>query len=149
MKVFELPAETKAATGFTHKAIIDHVDLTVTTADADQTIALLSVPAGALVVKAAIKLVTAFEDLSDATLNDTKVQLGDGGDTDRFVTATQVNDNDANEVFFKSHANTTAYAYTSADTIDLLVESMTAKSLSDIDAGELHVYLAVTELSEI
>ena len=148
MKVFELPIETKASTGFSHKAIITSDDLTVTTADADQTIALLSVPAGALVVKAAIKLVTPFEDLSDSALNDTQVQLGDGGDTDRFVTATQVNDN-GTEVYYKSHANTTAYAYTSADTIDLLVESMAAKSLSDIDAGELHVYLAVTELSEI
>ena len=28
MKVYELPAETKAATGFTHKAIVTHVDIT-------------------------------------------------------------------------------------------------------------------------
>jgi hypothetical protein len=28
MQVYELPNETKAATGFTHKAIVTHVDLT-------------------------------------------------------------------------------------------------------------------------
>lgn len=148
MQLFELPIETKASTGFTHKAIVTHSDLTVTTADADQTLELLSVAAGDVVEKAAIKLVTPFEDLSDTALNDTQVQLGDGGDTDRFVTATQVNDN-GTEVYYKSHANTTAFAYTSADTVDLLVESMAAKSLVDIDAGELHVYLSVTKLSAI
>ena len=39
MTKFELPAETKAATGFTHKVIVTFNDLTLTTADADQTIA--------------------------------------------------------------------------------------------------------------
>jgi len=149
MTAYELPANTKAATGFTHQVIVTHEDLTLTTADADQTIALLSVVAGDVVDKAAYKLVTAFSDASDAALNDTKVQVGDGGDTDRFLAAAQVNANDASEVFYKANANTTAYAYTAADTVDLLVESMTAKSLSNIDAGEIHIYLAVTKLSSL
>lgn len=148
MKVFELPAETKAATGFTHKCVIGHADLTVTTADADQTIELLAVEAGDFLEKAAFKLVTPFEDLSDAALNDTQVQIGDGGDTDRFVTATQVNDN-GTEVYYKTCVPTVPYAYTSADTIDILVESMAAKSLSDIDAGELNVFLSIQKLSDL
>jgi hypothetical protein len=74
MQVYELPNETKAATGFTHKAIVTHVDLTETTADTDQTIALLSVVAGDVVQKAAFQLVTAFSDASDAAFNDTQVQ---------------------------------------------------------------------------
>jgi hypothetical protein len=53
MKTYELPAETKAATGLTHKAIVTHVDLTEATADNDQTIALLSVVAVDVVEKAA------------------------------------------------------------------------------------------------
>jgi hypothetical protein len=148
MKVYELPAETKAATGFTHKAIVTHVDITETTADTDQTIALLSVAAGDVVDKAAYKLVTAFSDASDSALNDTKVQVGDGGDTDRYIAATQVNVN-GTEVLFAANANTTSYAYTAADTVDLLVESMSAKSLSDLDAGEIHIYLAVSKLSSL
>jgi hypothetical protein len=148
MKVYELPAETKAATGFTHKAIVTHEDLTVSTADADQTIALLSVAAGDVVEKAAYKLVTAFSDASDAAFNDTNVSVGDGGSTGRFIASSEVNLN-GTEVLFAANANTTAYAYTAADTVDLLVESMAAKSLSDLDSGEIHVYLAVTKLSAI
>ena len=148
MKVYELPAETKAATGFSHKAVVTHSDITESTADTDQTIALLSVAAGDVVEKAAYKLVTAFSDASDAALNDTKVQVGDGADTDRYIAATQVNVN-GTEIDFAANANTTAYAYTAADTVDLLVESMTAKSLSELDAGEIHIYLAVSKLSAL
>jgi hypothetical protein len=148
MKVYELPAETKAATGFTHKAIVTHVDITESTADTDQTIALLSVAAGDVVEKAAIKLVTPFKDASDSAFNDTKVQVGDGTDTDEYVAATQVNEN-GTEVLFAANVNTVPFAYTAADTVDLLVESMTAKSLSELDAGEIHIYLAVTKLSSL
>jgi hypothetical protein len=148
MQVYELPNETKAATGFTHKAIVTHVDLTESTADTDQTIALLSVVAGDVVEKAAFQLVTAFSDASDAAFNDTKVQVGDGSDTDEYVAATQVNEN-GTEVLFAANVNTVPFAYTAADTVDLLVESMTAKSLSDLDAGEIHIYLAVTKLTSL
>jgi hypothetical protein len=148
MTVYELPYESKAATGFTHKVVVTHSDITESTADTDQTIAILSVAAGDIVEKAAYKLVTAFSDASDSALNDTKVQVGDGGDTDRYIAATQVNVN-GTEVLYANNANTTSYAYTAADTVDLLVESMTAKSLSELDAGEIHIYLAVTKLSSL
>jgi hypothetical protein len=105
MQVYELPNETKAATGFTHKAIVTHVDLTETTADTDQTIALLSVVAGDVVQKAAFQLVTAFKDASDAAFNDTNVSVGDGGDTDRFIASTEVNEN-GTEVLFAANVNT-------------------------------------------
>jgi hypothetical protein len=148
MQVYELPNETKAATGFTHKAIVTHVDLTESTADTDQTIALLSVVAGDVVQKAAFQLVTAFSDASDAAFNDTQVQVGDGSDTDEYIAATQVNQN-GTKVLFAANVNTVPFAYTAADTVDLLVESMTAKSLSNIDAGEIHIYLAVTKLTSL
>jgi len=148
MTAFELPANTKAATGFTHKIVVTHTDITESAADTDQTIALLSVAAGDVVEKAAYKLVTAFSDASDAAFNDTKVQVGDGTDTDEYIAATQVNLN-GNEVLFAANVNTVPFAYTAADTVDLLVESMSAKSLSNLDAGEIHIYLAVTKLSAI
>ena len=148
MKTYELPTETKAATGFTHKSVVTHTDLTESTADTDQTIALLSVVAGDVVQKAAYKLVTAFSDASDAAFNDTQVQVGDGNDTDEYIAATQVNEN-GTEVLFAANVNTVPFAYTAADTVDLLVESMTAKSLSNLDAGEIHIYLAVTKLTSL
>ena len=148
MKTYELPTETKAATGFTHKSVVTHTDLTESDADTDQTIALLSVVAGDVVQKAAFKLVTAFSDASDAAFNDTQVQVGDGNDTDEYIAATQVNEN-GTEVLFAANVNTVPFAYTAADTVDILVESMTAKSLSNLDAGEIHIYLAVTKLTSL
>ena len=148
MTAYELPANTKAATGFTHKVVVTSSDITESTADTDQTIALLSVAAGDVVEKAAYKLVTPFEDASDSAFNDTKVQVGDGTDTDEYIAATQVNVN-GSEVLYAANVNTVPFAYTASDTVDLLVESMTAKSLSDLDAGEIHIYLAVTKLSSL
>ena len=148
MTAYELPANTKAATGFTHKIVVTHSDLTETTADTDQTIAILSVAAGDVVEKAAYKLVTPFADASDSAFNDTKVQVGDGTDTDEYIAATQVNVN-GTEVLYAANVNTVPFAYTASDTVDLLVESMTAKSLSDLDTGEIHIYLAVTKLSSL
>jgi hypothetical protein len=148
MKVFELPAETKAATGFTYKAVVTHSDLTESTADTDQTLSLLALEAGDVVTTAAWKLVTPFKDASDSALNDTKVQLGDTADDDEYIAATQVNEN--GEVLFAAAAPASVpFVYTAANAVELLVESMTAKSLSNIDTGELHVYLGVAKLSDL
>jgi hypothetical protein len=151
MQVYELPNETKAATGFTHKAIVTHVDLTETTADTDQTIALLSVVAGDVVQKAAFQLVTAFKDASDAAFNDTqRPASATADDTDRVISRPlQVNENGTEDRLRRQRRTPSAYAYTAADTVDLLVESMTAKSLSNLDAGEIHIYLAVTKLTSL
>jgi hypothetical protein len=149
MKVFTLPAETKAATGFTHKAIVTHEDLTQTTADTDQTLSLLTLEAGDVVTTAAWKLVTPFKDASDSALNDTKVQLGDTADDDEYVAATQVNENGTEVLFAAAAPASVPFVYTAANAVELLVESMTAKSLSDIDTGELHVYLGVAKLSDL
>lgn len=147
MQVIKLNEQEKAETGYNWKAVITHADLTETTADTDMTIALISTAIGAIVKDAAFYLKTAFEDASDAALNDTKVSVGDGGSSARFLAAIQVNEN-GTEVDASGSANTTPYVYTAADTIDLTVESMAAKSLSNIDTGELWVYINSVELSE-
>lgn len=115
---------------------ITHADLTEASADTDQVIALWTVPIGIYVADLIAVLITAFEDESDAALNDTKLQLGDGADPNRFVEAFQVNLN-GTEVFHGPFLLNKPHLYTAADTIDLLVESMTAKSLVNIDKGEV------------
>ena len=149
MTAYELPANTKAATGFTHQVVVTHEDLTETTADTDQTLSLLALAAGDVVTTAAIKLVTPFEDASDADLDDTKVQLGDTGDDDEYIAATQVNENGTEVLFAAAVPASVPLVYTAANAVELLVESMTAKSLSNIDTGELHVYLGVTKLTAL
>ena len=145
MKVYELPAETKAATGYTHKVIITHDDLTMATANTVQTIELLSVAAGDVVNTAAVKVVTAFSDASDTAYNTTTLIVGDDGTTNRFVTSQELNVN-GTEVLYKAATNTAPHAYTVANTVDAVFGSMAAKSLSDIDAGEVHVFLGVNKL---
>ena len=145
MKVYELPAETKAATGYTHKVIITHDDLTTATANTAQTIELLSVAAGDVVNTAAVKVVTAFSDASDTAYNTTTLIVGDDGTTNRYVTSQELNVN-GTEVLYKAATNTAPHAYTAANTVDAVFGSMAAKSLSDIDAGEVHVFLGVNKL---
>ena len=149
MTAYELPANTKAATGFTHQVVVTHEDLTQTTADTDQTLSLLALEAGDVVTTAAWKLVTPFKDASDAALSDTKVQLGDTADDDEYIAATQVNENGTEVLFAAAAPASVPFVYTAANAVELLVESMTAKSLSNIDTGELHVYLGVTKLTAL
>lgn len=148
MKTYELPAETKAATGYTHKVVITHEDLTQATANTAQTIEILSVAAGDVVRSAAVKLVTAFSDASDTAFNSTTLIVGDDGSTNRFVTSQELNVN-GSEVLYKAHANTAPHAYTAANTVDAVFGSMAAKSLSDIDAGEVHIFLGVNKLTAL
>ncbi len=148
MKTYELPAETKAATGYTHKVIITHSDLTEAAANTAQTIELLDVAAGDVVHTAAVKLVTAFSDASDTAFNSTTLIVGDDGSTNRFVTSQELNVN-GSEVLYKAATNTAPHAYTAANTVDAIFGSMAAKSLSDIDAGEVHIFLGVNKLTAL
>ena len=154
MTAYELPANTKAATGFTHLITVDHVDLTTTTAATAQTIDLLDLPVGTVVNKVAYKLVTAFEDASDSAYNDTDFSVGETGDVDEFIDETEVNKNGTEISYsagftFTDAACTLPRAYTSASKLTATFAGMTAKSLSDLDAGEIHVYASVTELADI
>lgn len=148
MKTYELPAETKAATGYTHKVVITHEDLTQASANTAQTIELLDVAAGDVVHTAAVKLVTAFSDASDTAFNSTTLIVGDDGSTNRFVTSQELNVN-GSEVLYKAATNTAPHAYTAANTVDAIFGSMAAKSLSDIDAGEVHIFLGVNKLTAL
>lgn len=148
MKVFELPAETKAATGYTHKVILTSADLTESTTNTAQTIELLDVAAGDVVHTAAVRLVTAMADASDSAYNTTTLVVGDGASSNRYVTSQELNVN-GTEVLFKAATNTAPHAYTAADTVDAVFGSMTDKALADIDTGEVHVFLGVNKLTSL
>jgi len=152
MKVFELPNNTKTGYAYTHKVVVDHTDLTESTDNTTQTIDILSPVPGTVVQSAALKVVTEFEDASDSAFDSTTLILGDNGttsDDDRYITSTQVNAN-GTVVSHKANANTAPYAfYESAKKVQLKVGSMADKKLSDIDSGEVHIYLRVANVNEI
>ena len=154
MTAYELPANTKAATGFTHLITVDHVDLTTTTAATAQTIDLLDLPVGTVVNKVAYKLVTPFKDISDAAYNDTDFSVGETGDVDEFIDETEVNENGTEISYsagftFTDASCTLPRVYTTASKLTATFAGMSAKSLSDLDAGKVEVYVSLTDLTAI
>lgn len=146
MIAYELPAETKAATGYTHKAIVDHVDLTETTANTAQSITLLTLAAGDVVRAGAYKLVTPFQDTADSAFNTTAVTLNAAGSA--LISATETNVN-GTEVFYKAHTATVPLTATSSSTVAASFASMSAKSLSALNAGEVHFFFSVNKLANL
>lgn len=137
--------ERLAHGGATHVAVITHEDLTETTANTAQTIELMDVANKVAVECVYTDLVTPFEDASDAAFNTNTLIVGDGGDTDRLLASQEMNEN-GTEVDMKVGTGTN-YVYTGADTVDAVIGSMTAKSLSNIDTGEVRIYLKVIDAS--
>jgi hypothetical protein len=150
MQIFELPLETKAATGFSHKAIVLHSDLSEAASNTAQSVTLLAVEPGDIVHAAAVKLVTAFENTADTAFNVTTLAVGDD-DVDRFVDEHEVNKNGTEVLFASEIADSTPAVYTSASTGPLTATfmSMAGKNLAALDAGEAHIYLGITKLSDI
>lgn len=147
MIAYPLQLEEQSATGFTHRIRITHEDLTEAADNTAQTIAILSVPARAYVSDAAFNLVTPFKDSDDNAFNSTTIIVGDGGSTNRYIASAQVNENGTEILAGPGVNSSVRYAYTSADTIDIIFGSMTDKALADIDVGELDVYLKVNDLA--
>lgn len=136
-----------ALLGATTRVVLTHEDLTETTANTAQVFTPITTKDGTVARLVAMKLITALADASDAAFNSCTTTSGDGGDVDRFLVATQLN---VNGTEITTAAGVAAlYAYTGADTIDITINSMSAKSLSDIDTGEVHYYYEVRDLPTI
>jgi hypothetical protein len=147
MKVFELPAETKAATGFTHKAVVVASDFT--SATNTQTLSLLAVPAGAVISNAAHKLVTPLVS-SDATLVSAAYTLGNTASATSIMSSTESLGVHASDVSFKAMTVTAPVAITAASQSVVAAFTATAdKALNTVTAGEIHIYLAVADLNDI
>lgn len=134
----------------THKVIINTADLVALGASDTGTIAIVptsgTFPAGTVARFAGLKIVTAF-DFSDSAINSLLIEVGDGGDTDRLLTQTQLAE-DGTEILYKVEgAVTQPYAYLVADTIDAKFTAAGGGSptLAETTVGEVHVYLYVHE----
>jgi len=138
---FPIPLQTQSARGANALAIITKDNLTEDTADTDQTLDIFTTPARDTIVDVVdTELIEEFEDESDAALNDTKLSIGDSGDPDRLLTAQQLN---ANGTTLARKEGAGSHTYTSATTVQALVESMTAKKLADLDKGQIHIWLNI------
>jgi hypothetical protein len=146
MKTYELPIETKASTGFTHKVILTNADFTA--AAATQTFSLLPVAAGSVISNAAHKLVTPLVS-SDGTLTSAAYTLGNTATATSIMSSTEVLGT-ATEVVNKAMTVTAPVAITAADQFVVAAfTATTSKLLSSVTAGEIHIYLQVVDTNEI
>ena len=153
MKVYELPYESKAAFGYTHKVILDHNDLTGT--GDTQTINLIPVVAGT-VVKAAATNLTAVFDSSDAATITTTVKIGHNdttADDDAFITSQELNPS-GTEVFYKVNPSATPFVFVdgtaaSPKYIQAALACTTGDSLADHNTGELEVFLHIANVNAL
>jgi len=160
-KCIPLNAETRARTGFSHKIIVDYVAIAAIGAAASGAMQILptgnglipgtgTVPVGFAVLRAAFNLVTAF-DFSDAGITSMLIELGDGGDPNRFLGQTEVAV-DGTEILSEiSKLTTFPYSYLTADGIDLTVTVANGGSplLSECTSGKLEIYLCCVDLNDL
>jgi len=149
MTVYEYNNNEKAGKRFTHLITITHEDLTEATANTAQTIQMLSLPIGGVVKSAAFYLTTPFENTADNTLNTTTLIVGDGSSTARYIASKELNLNGSEVIAWASpnSVDTFPYAYLTADTVDAVFGSMAAKSLVNLNNGEVKIYLEVSSLA--
>lgn len=144
MKIEPASKQFEAAFGATHQVTLTADDLTETTADTAQTFT-VAAPAGTLAQVIATAVPTAFKDASDAAFNTNVLTIGDEVDPDRYLASQELNEN-GTEVLYKAGTGV-AYAYTADDTIDITIAAMAAKSLVNIDTGELRILLKAVPLT--
>lgn len=146
MELFELPSQTKAATGFSHKCVIGHADLTQSTDNTAQDVKILTVPANSIVTRVAIRLATPFQKTGTTAYNSNALIIGDSGDTDRWLTSTELNVN-GTEILAKVQPSTIPAAYVTATDINANFASMASYDLAELDAGEVHIFFNMVPLS--
>lgn len=153
MKLIPLAPSDRKNLLATHKVILTYTDVAALGASTTGTITLFpttgTFPIGTLARFASLQLVTAF-DASDASINSLLIEVGDGGDTDRLLTQTELAV-DGTEVLAKaSAASSQPYAYPVADTIDALftVAGGGSPLLNEITSGEVHLYFWVQDLND-
>jgi hypothetical protein len=134
--------------GFTYRFVVDHTDLTEATDNTAQNVTLITLPAYSLVTKVATYLKTPFQKTGTTAYNTNVLIVGDAGDTDRFITSQELNVN-GTEVLAKAHPSTVPFAYTTATAVVANFASMASYDLAELDAGEVHIYLEVSQLDTL
>lgn len=144
MKFRPLTTNERAETPtFTHVAIITADDLTQATANTLQTITLCALAAGDVVQRVMWYLRRAFENTADAAFNSDTVSVGDTAAVTTHLAAAEANIN-GTEIIWRT--GNTAVLYTAADVLTVTINSMAAKSLVNINRGELLLFFSLSRV---
>lgn len=139
MKFKPLINNEAAYSGYTHRLDFSYKD--IPSGIANNTSKLFNVaplpviPNHSIIYNALLILVTPFANTADTAFNSDTISLGDVGSATRFFSAVEVNLNGSyvNESF-ASAKNT---VYTAADQLSITLNSMTAKSISNLNQGQI------------
>ncbi|MDH3834855.1 MAG: hypothetical protein OES34_11960, partial [Nitrosopumilus sp.] len=100
VEYWQLSTQEKSATRATHVIRVTYEDLTEATTNTAQTLTNINVSAKMGCSGVKLVLEEAFGDSDTNYTGSTSITMGDGGDVDRYVTATEVNEA-GTEVYLK------------------------------------------------
>jgi hypothetical protein len=139
--------EEKASSGgFTHRLDFSYRD--ITTGIANNTAKtwgagfLPALAASDFVAKTELHLTTAFADASDAAFNSSTISFGDTTTATRFVNASESNVN-GTEVLDVVPGAVTNAIYTAAAQLQLTLNAMANKTVSDLDTGQAYILVEI------
>tara|TARA_R110000868_G_scaffold27541_4_gene104368 strand:+ start:1447 stop:1920 length:474 start_codon:yes stop_codon:yes gene_type:complete len=154
MDVRPLSEQEQAAYGYGWVAKIKaSVDFTAADTGTTKTIAIYpssgNGPVGLSVTRCAYRLVTAFDSTADSAINSLLLEVGDGGDTDRYSAQKELALDGTEITYWASTATTMPFAYTSADTVDALftVAGGGSPTIAELDSGEVWIFFDAVDLS--
>lgn len=154
MKLIPLAPTDRTRLLATHKVILDYADVAALGAGTSGTIAIFprsgTFAAGTTFRFAGLNLTTTF-DASDTSINSLLIEIGDGSDTDRLLTQTELAV-DGTEILFKVEgAVTQPYSYLVADTVDakFTVAGGASPTLAEITSGQVEIYFHVSDLNDL
>lgn len=134
------------SSGATHAAIIAAADLTEATANTAQSIKIATAPAYSVVEVVAVTSKGGLKDASDAAFNTTALEVGTAADSDALLASQELNSNAAAKVLAKTGVGPVAFA--SETDIFAKFAAMAAKSLKDIDNGEVYIFLKIAQTAQ-
>lgn len=145
-QIIQLSQEETAKTGFTHKLTFTYADVaaeatTVAFEVFPKWTTATNMNAGYRVTDCALDVETAF---TGGALSALTLKVGDGGDDDRFLTASSI----FTASYFTGPATTKDYVFTAADTIDAILTA-TGAACSACTAGKGHLYLAIHDMARL
>lgn len=152
MKFTPLTVEEVAASdGFTHRLDFSYRDIPAGIANNTSKVwaagYLPAVVASDVVIKTELHLTTPFKDASDAAFNTSTLSLGDATTATRFINASEANLNGTEVIDVIPGANANVI-YTAAGQLQLTLNSMAAKSLSDLDVGQGYILLSINRAAD-
>jgi hypothetical protein len=146
MKFSPLTEEERAATQFTHRLDFSYRDITASIANnTAKTWGAGYLPAvsGSDIVRSSeLHLTVPFQDVSDSAFNSTTLSFGDTTTATRFINASETNLNGTEVIDVIPGAVTNAI-YTAAGQLQLTLNAMANKSISDIDKGQGYILVQI------